>query len=245
MQPFLFDKQTAAFAGQLTPGQVDRTRNVPRALVNFHFATVFLGGAGVQELGRAGFGGVVHRGTDGGADVWGEATSFGCHRSVEHFAALLLPVVVEQIHNMDVVTSQIFQNPGVHRGVASVRAVVQHGNHVVAHASGGEGCGQFLRRAQAALFVLQLLQGDADGTPQVAHQITHGRPGIYNQIPRPSSGSNVFLDPIGRYEGCHQPIASKSVETCVGLTTDWVTGEPSTASRQISRSVSSSASART
>ena len=43
----------------------------------------------------------------------------------------------------------------------------------------------------------------------------------------------------------HQPTASKSVSTEVWLATDWVTGEPSTARRQISRSVSSSASART
>ena len=143
---------------------------------------------------------------------------------------------------MDVVATHVLQDPRVHGGVASVLSVVHHGYDVVSQPGCAEDLGHPFRGEQTGLLVLELFQRDAHSAAQMPHEITHGRPGIYKQIPRPA---NMFFNPIGGNEGGHQPIASKSVETLVGLTTDCVTGEPSTASRQISRRVASSASART
>ena len=103
-------------------------------------------------------------------------------------------MVVVQVHHVDVVAAQVLQDPRVHGRVAPVGAVVQDRHHVVAEARGAEHTRHVVRRQQSALRVLQLLQGNAHGSAEVAHQITHGRPGIDYEVPRPAY---MFLDPVG------------------------------------------------
>ena len=143
---------------------------------------------------------------------------------------------------MDVGAAQILEDPSSHGGIAAVVLVVEHGRDAVAEAGIAEGGGKLLRLSEAPVGALQLLEGDVDRPPQVAHQVAHGRPGVDDEV---SGTADVVSDPVRGYERDHQPTISKSVSTVVGWVTDWVTGEPSTARRQMPRRVSSSASART
>ena len=143
---------------------------------------------------------------------------------------------------MNVAAAQVFQDPGCHGGVAAILMIVKHRGYAVAQPCFAKGGGKLLRLAETSVRALQLLERNADRPSQVAHQIAHGRPGVDYQVPRPT---DMIRDPIRGNEFGHQPTISKSVSTEVGLATDWVTGEPSTAKRQTSRRVSSSASART
>ena len=143
---------------------------------------------------------------------------------------------------MDVVAAQELQHPGGHGGVSAVLVVVEHRNYVVSESGPAKDARQLFRRSQAAVRALQFLEGDAYRRPEMSHEVAHGRPGVDYEVRRIADALGY---PVGRNQYGHQPTISKSVSTEVGLTTDWVTGEPSTASRQISRRVSSSASART
>ena len=143
---------------------------------------------------------------------------------------------------MDVAAAQVFQYPSRHGGIAPVLMVVEHWSYVIAESCFTKNRGKLFRLAETTVRPLQFLEGDVDRASQVAHQVAHGGTRVDYEVARLP---DMVGDPIRRNEFDHQPTISNSVSTEVGFATDCVTGEPSTAKRQISRRVSSSASALT
>ena len=130
---------------------------MPRAMVHVRLAAKLLRGARIQEYGRAGAGHVVQSSPHQRV----EARLKGCwlrwDGPVEGLAALCLPGVEEQVHDVDVGAAQVFEEPGGHSGVAAVLVVVEHRSYVVAQPCLAKGGAKLFRRAEATVRALQLL----------------------------------------------------------------------------------------
>ena len=170
-------------------------------MVYCDFAVEFGGGAGVEQFGRGRAGGVGQGGADGCVEAGGEGFCGGGNRAVKHFTALFFPGFVAQVHNVDIVAAEVFQDPGGHGGVAAILMVVEYGGNVVAQSGGGEGGGQLLRGGEASVGGLQFFEGDADGAAQVSHQVAHCGAGVDEQAVGPVDARG---DPVGGDEGGHR-----------------------------------------
>ena len=151
-------------------------------------------------------------------------------RSIHDFAPFALPALEENVEQEDFRRAEILDDPRQHRGVLSLRRIVQHRRDALADTGGAEPFGQRRLIEQAAVVAERAIDGQIDRAADGPRDISSGGA---DRRSRNRISPIRARPPLARRLARHhrrrrRQTFSNSVMISVGRATVWVTGDPST-----------------